>query len=73
MSDAYRNTKPAWVWVYAIHPYCIGYPGIMGDLFFSSPDQFQTLLGRPLEESDNLVKVTVPADFDDWDYIPENY
>ncbi len=71
--SAYDNTKPAWVWVYAIPPYVIGYPGVMGDLFFSSPEKFKELLGRELEDTDTLVKVTVPNDFDDWDYIPDNY
>jgi hypothetical protein len=75
--DAYKNTKPAWVWVYAMHPYTIGYPGVQGDLFFSSPEKFRELLGRDLQpatvDQEVLVKVTVPEAFDDWDYIPENY
>jgi hypothetical protein len=75
--DCYKNTKPAWVWVYAIHPYCIHYPGVTWDLFFSSPEKFREILGRDLKPSavdeEILVKVTVPEAFDDWDYIPENY
>jgi hypothetical protein len=73
MTDAYTDTKTAYVWVYPIHPYCVGYPGVLGDLFFSSPEAFKKCLERPLTADDTLVKVTVPADFDDWDYIPENY
>lgn len=68
-----RTTKPAWVWVYGLHPYTIGYPGINGDLFFSSPAKFRELLGRDPDEYETLVKVRVPLDFDNWDYIPENY
>lgn len=69
--ETYANTKPAWVWVYPIHPYLTGYPGVVGDLFFSSPEKFKELLGR--DDGETLVEVTVPKDFDDWDYIPIDY
>jgi len=71
--DPYKDTKVAYMWVYAQHPWCIGYPGVVGDLFFSSPEKFRECLERDPDEGDYLVKVTVPKDFDDWDYIPENY
>jgi hypothetical protein len=75
--DCYKNTKPAYLWVFARHPYTIHYPGVQGDLFFSSPEKFRELLGRDLQpaavDEEVLVKVTVPLDFDNWDYIPENY
>jgi hypothetical protein len=71
--SAYDNTKPAWMWVHPIHPYCVGYPGVVAELFFSSPAAFDQLLGRHRDPTDNLVEVTVPADFNDWDFIPENY
>jgi len=73
MTEAYDNTKPAFMWAYAIHPYCIGYPGVCADLFFSSPEKFRECLERDPEPGDMLVPVTVPADFDDWDYIPNDY
>ena len=73
MSDMYKHTKPAWVWVYAIHPYCVGYPGVIGDLFFSSPEAFRAALERDPGPEDILVPCTVPVGFDDWDYIPRDY
>jgi hypothetical protein len=70
-----ENVKPAWVYVYGCHRFTVGFPGINGDLFFSSPAKFRELWGRDLDQdgSEVLVKVDVPADFDDWDYVPENY
>ena len=68
-----ENVKDAWMWVYACHPYTIGFPGVNADLFFSSPENFHQLLGRKLSQYETLLKVQVPADFEDWDYIPENY
>jgi hypothetical protein len=70
--SAYENTKPAWVWVIPIHPYCVGYPGVSADLFFSSPEKFREERGRH-DLEDTLVEITVPADFKDWDYIPLDY
>lgn len=72
ITTAFENTKPAWIWVHAIHPYCVGYPGVVAELFFSSPEKFRELLGRD-DAEETLVPVTVPKDFDNWDYIPENY
>ena len=73
MSDAFKNTKPAFMWAHAVHPYCVGYPGVVAELFFSSPEAFRQCLGREPEKDDILVPVTVPADFTHWDFIPENY
>jgi hypothetical protein len=73
MRDPYEGTKTAYMWVYSVHPYGIGYPGVCAELFFSSPEKFKELLGREPGEYEALVKVTVPKDFDDWDYIPEDY
>ena len=41
-------------------------------LFFSSKEKFKELL--PWDKGENqLVPVQVPEDFDNLDYIPENY
>lgn len=64
----------AWAWVHAKRPHHIGYPGISGgELFFSSPEKFKQLLGREMDEFEALVKVPVPPDFDNWDFIPNDY
>ena len=72
-----ENTKDAYIWAFGIHPVCIGFPGIEGDLYFSSIEKFDEVIGlKRIEESDGyetLVKVKVPKDFDDWDYCPDNY
>lgn len=73
LPDAYANTKPAWMFVHAIHPYCVGYPGVTAELFFSSPENFHKLWERDLEPGEVLVEVTVPADFNHWDFIPHDY
>jgi hypothetical protein len=70
---AYKDSKAAWMLVYAIHPYCINYPGVIADLYFSSPEAFAKLWERPLGRGEALVEITVPNDFDNWDYIPDNY
>jgi hypothetical protein len=67
------STKTALVWVHDVHPYCINYPGVIAELFFSSREVFEQLLGRPLDDGDALVKVRVPVDFDHWDFIPNDY
>ena len=72
-NDNPRPTKDAWMWVISIHPDDFNFPGIMGDLYFSSPEKFRELLGRDPSEYETLAKVQVPADFDDWDYIPGEY
>ena len=76
-SDAWEGTKDAWTWCFPNHPYTVGWhDGAFlggGDLFFSSPEKFKELLGRPMDEYDTLVRVRVPADFDNWDYFPSDY
>ena len=32
------DAKPAWMWVHPMMPYNIGYPGMVAELFFSSPE-----------------------------------
>jgi hypothetical protein len=46
---------------------------VSADLFFSSKEKFRALYGASNPADEQLVKVNVPDDFDDWDYIPENY
>lgn len=46
---------------------------ICADLFFSSPEKFAELVFLRYPEDEQLVKVKVPADFDWWDFIPDNY
>ena len=71
--QAFVDKKRAFMWVHAIHPYCIGYPGVVAELFFSSEDAFRKCLGREPDPDDRLVPVTVPIDFDNWDFIPNDY
>jgi hypothetical protein len=71
--SGWDNAKDAWMWVFSRHPYTINYPGVNADLFFSSPETFKQLLGREMDDYEALVKVRVPLDFDDWDYIPNDY
>ena len=72
--SAFDNTKRAFVWVHAIHPYCVGYPGVTAELFFSSREKFNEAFGfADHPERETLVEVTVPKDFEDWDYIPRDY
>lgn len=78
MNKAYEdkmknNYKDAYMWVYSCHPYTIGFPGCNADLFFSGREKFLELLGRPMDDYEALVKVRVPKDFDNWDYIPNDY
>ena len=47
------------------------YPRLSVDLFFSSKEKFNELLGYSNEEQ--LVPVEVAEDFCDIDYIPDNY
>ena len=70
---AFTNTKEAYMWVHACHPYTVGFPGCNAELFFSSKENFLKLLERPMDEFEALVKVWVPKDFDNWDYIPNDY
>lgn len=52
-------------------------PNVSIDLYFSSREKFKELLGWSLEstkeEMERLLPCKVGADFDDLDYIPENY
>ncbi len=48
-------------------------PEIGADLFFSSKEKFEELLGRSLDSKDMLFPIMVPDDFDNWDFIPDNY
>lgn len=68
--------KKAWLWIVDWGQTTNG-RRITADLFFSSPEafyknKFQNLsLEQALKEQ--LVMVWVPENFDDWDYIPDNY
>jgi hypothetical protein len=61
-----------WVWVWTFDkPYRIN-----ADLVFSSREKYEELRGAPilhLDDADQLVEIQVPDEFDDWDYIPDNY
>lgn len=46
-------------------------PTASADLFFSSKEKFYELL--PWYKNEQLIKVHVPKDFNDWDYVPDNY
>lgn len=46
-------------------------PRVSIDLFFSSEETAYSLLGS--QEALQLVPIQVPEDFNDLDYIPENY
>jgi hypothetical protein len=71
--SAMDDYKEAYVWVHACHPYTIGYPGVNADLYFSSREKFLEALQRPVNEFEALIKCWVAKDFDDWDYIPNDY
>lgn len=73
IDDSGPKTKTAWMYAYSISPYCIGFPGIQADLFFSSPTTFAALWGRPLGQREWLLEVQVPENFTDWDYVPNDY
>jgi len=65
--------KKAYVWV-VIWPECCTVP-VSCDLFFSSRARFLELvhLNEETAHEEQLVEIKVPDDFDDWDYIPDNY
>jgi hypothetical protein len=68
--------KTAWLWIvdWSFARQTKGGPGqVSADLFFSSKEQFRALYGASNPADEQLVKINVPDDFDDWDYIPENY
>lgn len=48
-------------------------PNVTVDLFFSSREKFEELLGWSNMDKEILVPVEVPEEFEDLDYIPENY
>lgn len=71
-----EDTKVAWLYVYASHPFTNGWRNglrIFSDLYFSSKDKFFELWGRPLVDDEALIRVQVTKDFNDWDYIPNDY
>lgn len=48
-------------------------PNVTIDLFFSSKQEFASRFGGRNPESEILVPVWVGDDFNDLDYIPDNY
>jgi hypothetical protein len=48
-------------------------PNVTVDLFFSSLEKFYELYGCNDAKAQILVPVHVPLDFNNWDYIPDNY
>jgi hypothetical protein len=72
----YKGTKNAWLYVFAHCPIIDGWKKgerICHELYFSSKEKFEELWGRPIDDREALIKVWVPEDFDDWDYIPNDY
>lgn len=65
--------KQVWIWVWtSSFPQLAGQ--VHGDLYFSSKEKFLELLERPMIDGEEaLIKIWVDKDFDDMDYIPENY
>lgn len=61
--------KTVYLWVCDWGPPCT--PRISADLFFSSKERFYELWTQAPGEQ--LVPVQVPLEFDNLDYIPENY
>lgn len=45
------------------------------DLYFSSSHKFLELVGESVANNKTTVlgPVCVPSDFEDWDYVPDNY
>lgn len=68
-----KAMKKAYLWivVWEHRAGCNQY--VTADLFFSSREAFCKLWLSSSAESEQLVEVDVPDDFNDWDYIPENY
>lgn len=64
-------SKKAYLLVCDLGPKC--FRRLSADLFFSSKEKFRELWKQEMRGFDQLVEVSVPDDFDDWDYIPENY
>ena len=60
--------KTAVVWFATLHGCFFG-----ANLFFSSREAFEKLYDGDDAEHELLIGVRVPEDFDDWDYIPDNY
>lgn len=70
--------KDAYLWVvnWGKTSYSPTTSAVSADLFFSSKEVFQKLLGwRDKERMDKeqLVLIQVPDDFEDLDYIPNDY
>jgi hypothetical protein len=64
-----KKTKTAYAWLVNWGPDCT--PLVSVDLYFSSVDKFKELLTT--KSTETLIKIIVPEDFEDWDYIPDNY
>lgn len=60
-----------WIWFWPDHAQHGGH--INADLVFSSVEKFYELFGDHEGRTHQLVPIQVPAWFDDWDYIPDNY
>lgn len=60
--------KPALLWIAMLNDSFFG-----ADLYFSSRVKFEELHRFPGSGDGFLLPVLVPKDFDDWDYIPDNY
>lgn len=70
--------KTAYLWIVdwgMVQPqyYPKPYRKVTADLFFSSVEKFNELWPWKDSEPQQLVAVQVPDDFDNWDYIPDNY
>lgn len=60
--------KPALLWIAMLHGSFFG-----ADLYFSNRTRFEELHKFSKAEDGFLLSVLVPKDFNDWDYIPDNY
>ena len=57
-----------WVVVWKIN----GVPSVSADLFFSSKEKFHELINYDAKD-EQLLEIKVPEEFNNWDFIPENY
>ena len=67
LMDAAQPYKIAFLWIATMNGSFFG-----ASLMFSSVEKFEELLGTP-DEPQLLLPFRVPLEFDDWDYIPDNY
>jgi hypothetical protein len=65
--------KSAWLWVADFGETVKPGMRICADLFFSSKEKFRELYTCSDAWEQQLVLVSVPDDFDWWDFIPDNY